>query len=86
MDLEFHKEYQRKLISDKVAKPVRDAAIIHLIILKDGPRDLRKVNAIIEELKRKKDKAENAIDTEFYLTQIEAYEILLRELSKEQSR
>ena len=51
-----------------MGKPIRDAAIIKLAIWKDGPKDSLKINAILEELKRKKDRASNAADTQFYLT------------------
>lgn len=76
MDHQFYIERKRKLIADNVAEPVRDAAIIQLMILKNGPRDLRKVEAIIKELKRKKDRAYDMRDTLYYLTELEGYEWL----------
>jgi len=76
MDHQFLIEYKWKLIDERVAKPVRDAAIIQLLILKDGPRDLRKVGAIIEELKRKKDEAHLVLDSLHYLNELEGYERL----------
>ena len=59
-------EQKQKLIAANVAGPIRDAAIIQLLILKDGPGDLRKIEAIIEELKRKKDRAKDMPDTLHY--------------------
>ena len=76
MDWQCYIDYDRHLIIDEVAKPIRDAAIIRLRIIKDGPRDLKNVNAIIEELKPKKDKERNVLDTQHYLTQLDGYDVL----------
>ena len=75
-DWQFYIDQDRRLIDERVAKPVRDAAIIRLLIIKDGPRDLRKVEAIIEELKRKKDNALLVLDSLHYLNELEGYEML----------
>lgn len=77
MDHQFYIERKRKLVNENIAKPIRDAAIIQLLILKDGPRDLRKVEAFIKELKRKQDRANNMRDALHYMTELEGYEWLL---------
>ena len=76
IDWQFHIDPDRRLINERVAKPVRDVAIVRLLIIKDGPRDLRRVEAIIEELKRKKEEAHLVVDSLHYLNELEGYERL----------
>jgi hypothetical protein len=74
-------EWCRKDIRFKDPHPVhfRDA-IIRLMILHHGPRDIAEIDRILSELEALQHKARYVWDNQFYREQIESYEILKRHL------
>ncbi len=75
--LDEHRFYCRKLLKGDVHQGIRDLQIIKLMIWKDGPRDRTKVKQLIEKLKQWKEEADDIDNVQLYMTEIEAYEILL---------
>lgn len=67
----------RKMLKGDVHQGIRDLQIIKLMIWKDGPKDKIKAKQLIEKLRQWQKEADDTDTCQFYMTEIEAYEILL---------
>lgn len=67
----------RKMLKGDVHFGVMGLQIVKLMIWKDGPKDKFKVKQLIEKLKQWKKEEDDIDNVVLYMTEIEAYEILL---------
>jgi hypothetical protein len=75
--LDWHVKCNRSRIKDTIAEPVRDTAIIENMILLHAPREPNKIELFLKGLQELKSHCTLAEDTDFYQTQIRAFELLL---------
>lgn len=80
-----YSEWYRNDLRYKDPHPVHFRnAIIRLMILNHGPRDIAEIDRILSELETLQRQARYIEDTQFYREQIESYEVLKRHLEEQQ--
>jgi hypothetical protein len=80
--LENHITSARANVTHHVNPVIRDYELVKLMIWKDGPQDKEVIDNILRELEELKNQSRTVSDIQFYLVQMDAYEILRMHLKE----